>query len=68
MAGGEGAHRHRDPHISAARAHANLVNAHALENGLLWMAVIPMILKFFVYGVRPGCTEPRHTPHHSAAP
>ena len=27
-------------------------NAHALENGLLWMTVVPLVLKFIIYGVR----------------
>lgn len=50
-----------DSHGSGAKAHGGVVtpgvaannvnNARAIENGLLWMTVIPMILKIITYGV-----------------
>ena len=43
------------------------MNAHALENGLLWMTVIPYILKFFVYGVRMRAHTPYTAGHSSIA-
>lgn len=33
----------------AARNRVNLQNARALENGLVWVMVIPMVIKFFLY-------------------
>ncbi|EIE26753.1 MFS general substrate transporter [Coccomyxa subellipsoidea C-169] len=49
-----------DSHGSGAKAHGGVVtpgvaannvnNARAIENGLLWMTVIPMILKIITYG------------------
>ena len=42
---------HRSPMISAAAAARNVDNARALENGILYMTVIPMFLKFLLYGV-----------------
>ena len=50
--GGSGdPHAHRSPMISAAAAARNVTNARALENGILYMTVIPMFLKFLLYGV-----------------
>jgi hypothetical protein len=37
--------------ISPAAALRNLENARAIENGILYMTVIPMFLKFCLYGV-----------------
>ena len=42
---------HRSPMISAAAALRNVENARAIENGILYMTVIPMFLKFVLYGV-----------------
>lgn len=39
--------------ISAAAALRNVDNARAIENGILYMTVIPMFLKFVLYGVSP---------------
>jgi hypothetical protein len=47
----EGSGHHGSPGITAAQAARNVNNARAIENGLLWMTVIPMALKFIVYGV-----------------
>ena len=50
--GGSGdPHAHRSPMISAAAAARNVTNARALESGILYMTVIPMFLKFLLYGV-----------------
>ncbi len=36
-------------HAAAQIARTNVVNARALENGLLWTMVVPMIIKFCIY-------------------
>lgn len=38
--------------ITAAVAATNVNNARAIENGIMWMTIIPMILKVITYGVR----------------
>ena len=47
--------------ISAAAAARNVNNARALENGILYMTVIPMFLKFLLYGVS---TQQALSPSH----
>lgn len=55
---------HRSPTISAEAALRNVDNARAIENGILYMTVIPMFIKFILYGVshlppyRTNCTKP----------
>ena len=45
---------HRSPMITAVAAQRNVDNARAIENGILWMTVIPMFIKFVLYGVSPN--------------
>lgn len=54
--GHEGGGAHHRTAVTAVMAAQNVNNARAIEDGLLWMTVIPMALKFIIYGV----THPSH--------
>lgn len=50
--------------ISPAAALRNVENARAIENGILYMTVIPMFLKFCLYGVSFAIYLPPHFTLH----
>jgi hypothetical protein len=56
-------------HESAAQWAENLNNARALENGLMWMTIVTLAMKFCVYGVRCAypCTSAASLRTHEAA-
>ena len=51
--------------ISPAAALRSVENARAIENGILYMTVIPMFLKFCLYGVSFAIYLPPHLALHN---